>query len=286
MEAYVLTSSLQPNENLLSRCPKVEADLVELVSESERPEEGAQRSLVEAFDNCPTTLAPNQVLKGTGFRMRRSENFFLRRDLPPDIFELFPDFWVEDLLARAEGLQAPVASISLNIQDVNRWQMAWRAFQLYENLDLMKAWDRPLVQRSRNWPGMDKIFTFPVGLGFSFAAAIYGGLHALAWKAHFISLPEQTLWRVSSCVVMGGCPVILAWNASLYKLGDWEDMGGLVQRVVRITFYPLVGLYVLLILAYILARAYLVIEGFINLSHLPNGVYDVPNWSAYFPHIS
>ena len=37
--------------------------------------------------------------------------------------------------------------------------------------------------------------------------------------------------------------------------------------------------------AYLLARAYLVIESFINLSQLPAGVYDMPNWSAYFPHI-
>jgi len=37
---------------------------------------------------------------------------------------------------------------------------------------------------------------------------------------------------------------------------------------------------------YCLARVYLVVECFINLSHLPQSVYLVPTWSQYVPHIS
>jgi hypothetical protein len=40
------------------------------------------------------------------------------------------------------------------------------------------------------------------------------------------------------------------------------------------------------ILLYCLARVYLVVECFINLSHLPESVFEVPVWSQYVPHIS
>ena len=40
------------------------------------------------------------------------------------------------------------------------------------------------------------------------------------------------------------------------------------------------------ILLYCLARVYLVVECFINLSHLPESVFQVPVWSQYVPHIS
>lgn len=39
-------------------------------------------------------------------------------------------------------------------------------------------------------------------------------------------------------------------------------------------------------LVYVLARAYLIVECFVALSNSPVGIYDVPAWSSYFPHIS
>ena len=41
-----------------------------------------------------------------------------------------------------------------------------------------------------------------------------------------------------------------------------------------------------MLVVYILARAYLVVECFINVFHLPAGVFKTPEWSTYFPHIS
>jgi hypothetical protein len=38
--------------------------------------------------------------------------------------------------------------------------------------------------------------------------------------------------------------------------------------------------------AYMWARVYLVVESFISLGHSPAGVYDLPSWSSYVPHIT
>ncbi|KAK0647995.1 hypothetical protein B0T16DRAFT_407565 [Cercophora newfieldiana] len=40
-----------------------------------------------------------------------------------------------------------------------------------------------------------------------------------------------------------------------------------------------------LVALYLLARVYLVVESFINLSHLPKSAYEMPAWSLYVPHI-
>jgi hypothetical protein len=41
----------------------------------------------------------------------------------------------------------------------------------------------------------------------------------------------------------------------------------------------------LAVLAYILVRAYRLIEVFVGLRSVPVGVYTAVNWSAYIPHI-
>jgi len=42
---------------------------------------------------------------------------------------------------------------------------------------------------------------------------------------------------------------------------------------------------IVLIVLYIVARVYLVVECFINLAHLPPSAYQLPQWSQYVPHI-
>ena len=93
---------------------------------------------------------------------------------------------------------------------------------------------------------------------------VYGGLHALAWFAHFHSPTEQLLWRISSVVAMGGIPTLAV--SSYLALSFLDD-----HFVVAFT---LLVLDFLIAIAYVLARFYLVVECFIQLSHLPAGVYE------------
>ena len=90
------------------------------------------------------------------------------------------------------------------------------------------------------------------------------------------------------------------WEPVLGSPGDWEDnfRSTWMKRIVKCVVFAMATLLVVLtrlildlvvavaILVYCLARVYLVVECFINLSHLPESVFRVPVWSQYVPHIS
>ena len=185
--------------------------------------------------------------------------------------------------------------LNLTKQDINRWKMAKRAaesIQTLQSTDGMKCNGIPFVRRCTNTPEALNVratlglfffigFTDPLAIGFGAAAMVYGGLHALAWFAEFHSPIEQLLWRISCVVVICGIPTSVAVCRLMYLLGfPGDDL-----LAVLIISMPCVLIGYLLTSAYVLARLYLVVECFIQLSHLPTGVYDMPEWSSYFPHI-
>ena len=216
-----------------------------------------------------TLLRPGKILQGTNFR--------LKSNLIND-WERFATLGVEACPC--------FPALELTSSDVTRWKMASRHEKRHPMV--------PNRFRSRcgNWPEVAAIFDLPVALGFSGAALIYGGLHALAWSAHFDSFTEQLLWRMSACMLMGGFPVCYIIIGICRRALRWlenrhlSQLGVLRQKVFTYIEGFVAGFVYLILLAYILARAFLVIESFINLSHLPAGAYDVPRWSAYFPSIS
>lgn len=215
--------------------------------------------------------------------------------------------------------QDTTVTIEFTPRDVTRWRMAWREIQKNPTMDPDQDsyWDprynfiqRYFVKRSKDWPDTNDMVEPPIALAFSATALIYGGLHALAWHAYFKSPTEQLLWRISACVVMGGMPLILlAFKfedriESFFKNLLWFIYKHLYTHIdhspewLRFSAYALARAakylfdYIydkpkwLLFSAYALARAYLVVECFISLAHLPAEVYDVPSWASYFPHIS
>lgn len=200
--------------------------------------------------------------------------------------EVIPDTGIKLMSTLNLGtIQPTLPSLNLTIQDINRWVKAKRAAELIQALrssDGSEFYGEPFTRRCIDMPDFEDVLEeLPLALGFSAAAMVYGGLHALAWFAHFHSPTEQLLWRISSVAVMGGIPTL----AAIYRILDrlirffkWWD-----SRPVRLL---LPKLFYLVTIAYILARLYLVIECFIQLSHLPAGVYEVPEWSSYFPHIA
>ena len=215
-----------------------------------------------------TILTPGQTLQGTGFRPREIT------DIP----------WLGGSLVGHNDSPPSLPNIRLTTRDVTRWRMAWRAVQVYNqsgrSFDLPHG--EPIVRRCADWPNVWEFYQPPIALGFGVVALVYGGLHALAWFAYFHSSTEQQLWRISVCLIMGVVPVTLVLFTFVDHL-QGNDHRFLEECIGRFTL----GLAAFIILpAYISARAYLVIECFINLSHLPAEVYDVPRWSAYFPHIS
>ena len=233
-------------------------------------------------------LMPGQVLPETGFRIQSLRDIqFEQRIDHPDFGIYHPFETSPDLRKAFDEPTSNLPHVHLIDRDVIRWRMAWRAYQSHVRLGRGKMFsmsqeqNRVLVQRSGNWPEFSSIFQLPIVIGFTTATFIYGGLHALAWSAHFDSATEKMLWRISSCFVVGGLPVMIGLLRFFDYLQDNYD--GYMYRVAA---WSSAILILLMLIAYVLARAYLVVECFINVFNLPAGVYDTPTWSVYFPHIS
>ena len=141
------------------------------------------------------------------------------------------------------------------------------------------------------------------------AGCIYGLVHLMAWNAPFTSLTQRWMWRASClviasplflCAVVGeflvvavvikvfcDCVLNKDWGHFLfapffllYKLVNKVFPSKSVQR--KIAVYSIV---VALVLVYLTARVFLIVECFINISQLPPEVYQIPQWSQYIPHL-
>lgn len=114
-------------------------------------------------------------------------------------------------------------------------------------------------------------------LGFIISGFLYGGLHLLAWNAPFRSRTEEWLWRSSGISIMASVLYIILLSLLLYPKGSK------LSHFRHCLFWLLAFFFCLV---YAVARVYLVVECFINLAYLHDSVYEMPNWSQYFPHIS
>lgn len=131
----------------------------------------------------------------------------------------------------------------------------------------------------------------------------YGGLHITAWNFQFPSSQEQILWRIASLNLIGtgalGTILFFIWNRD----GNHDSLdpprqatiaqGGPIRKCAEQTakfFYRAVLLLSILLLivlgiAYLVSRIYIVLESFICIRHLPIGVYAVNPWTSYIPHL-
>ena len=148
----------------------------------------------------------------------------------------------------------------------------------------------PLVtDYSRNWPSdalLRDVNGLLVGMILWTANLLYGGIHALAWNAHFPSSAEKWLWRASASYIgfCGGLWVALNWIVSgAPRLNEfWERwMDGEKTWLESVSL----GLVVFVCgFSLTLARAYIVVEAFLSIRSLPRGAYETPTWTQIFPH--
>jgi len=141
------------------------------------------------------------------------------------------------------------------------------------------------------------------------AGAFYDGFHLLAWNASFRTRVEQLLWRISATTITSitGPNVVLviliAIALIVSELGEdvsrstpgpiRNPKSSILHFVGKVMYWGsvLVGFVLFLSLAalnsiYVFARAYLIIECFLQLPYLPEAAFQVPNWSLYWIHIS
>lgn len=125
-------------------------------------------------------------------------------------------------------------------------------------------------------------------LGLILPGLLYGGLHLLVWKMPFASRAECILWRFSGIFIISTGLGFKGLNDFMTyvlesSLGDMESSLDPIVFILSIAFVLLS--WFTLCLGYLLARTFLVVECFLQLSRLPASAYETPAWSAYFPHI-
>jgi hypothetical protein len=115
----------------------------------------------------------------------------------------------------------------------------------------------------------------------AFAAAAYGALHIAAWNEFFPTPVERYLWITSSVAI--GSSGISLWLWFLVK-ERWERVDVVGSKLSQNRALSIIAQFVFVPL-FLMARIYLVVEGFVSLRRVPVAVYQTPEWSDYFPHL-
>lgn len=174
---------------------------------------------------------------------------------------------------------------------------------------------RLICHHARNWAGLDELFDcLDSSSGWfwaTFVAAvsipgIYGGVHLIP-GLHFPSLLSTTaeliLWKASCLLLLGFTGVCLLCGVTYGLIFGPRSLQALYMRYqirqelelfrrheIRSQIWKVLWLsggsaFVCLSLA---ARAFLVIESFVSLRRVPEGVYQTPeiNFISWIPHLS
>jgi hypothetical protein len=189
----------------------------------------------------------------------------------------------------------------------------WERLQLFQGISRTIDPRELFSSRSRH--------LFKTAGGLTLAGVCYGGLHLTAWSSQFPSHAQTMLWRAASVTILATGPFSVAYVLCVCTIGtglralkhrratrhpdridaDTENLDetsvGSPQQLVTagVSFAlddaewlelvdGLIMNYVLL--WYAICRAFIVVECFIMLAHLPDTTLAVPQWAAYIPHIT
>ncbi|TFK36322.1 hypothetical protein BDQ12DRAFT_699617 [Crucibulum laeve] len=110
-------------------------------------------------------------------------------------------------------------------------------------------------------------------------AAVFGGIHCIAWSFQFPSYQERILWRVSSLIIVA-VPIVFLFTCIMNNVTSttiekyWEA----IEPVFKYTV--LLG-----VVFYIFARLILLMQAIISLRSLSSGAYETVQWITFVPHI-
>jgi hypothetical protein len=111
--------------------------------------------------------------------------------------------------------------------------------------------------------------------------AAYAGAHLGALSIIFPSQKERILWKISCYILFA----VTSLSAILFFiLTISERVKNCSSKYLDVLA---VGIFVIIIPVFLWARAYIVVESFISLRHVPVGVYQTPqgNIMDYVPHL-
>ena len=114
---------------------------------------------------------------------------------------------------------------------------------------------------------------------------LYGGGHLAAWaSSSFPTSIELDLWR-GSAIMLTSVPIwgalwILWWKAVSSKRWALYPFRNGDLDIIAAPFFFLV------LMVYLLARCYFLVESLISLRLLPVGAFLTVNWARYLPHVA
>jgi hypothetical protein len=236
----------------------------------------------------PVTLGRGEELYNTGIQYVAPTEHIGPLSTQP--FTHNPKLSYQAAASSAEG-DINSQTLTLEPEDVERWIAAApliKEFFRYEfpednvKMRMTKASDWPTLSILRDEDRRGK-WTWWV---FVLAGILYGGMHALAWHSHFRSKAEHNMWLFSVVVIMiFGVLVSWTWfSFAAESLTKWEDKqesedNGMRFKIWAVFVTPAFVLYVL-------SRAYLIVESFLALFHPVPGIFDLPEWTTFIPHIA
>ncbi|EEP78466.1 predicted protein [Uncinocarpus reesii 1704] len=171
-------------------------------------------------------------------------------------------------------------------KDVRRWELAASAIRRYPQLKEIARFGRefftdedrdfvaeylPNIQFSASAGAAgQRVQLFAV----SFLAVCYGAVHMSTLNYDFPTATEGVLWYGSCLFIMTFSAVLVAWwqhpNTSTRMKKVWD---------------PVISLGQIILIHYIAARGFIVIEAFISLRKSDADLYKTVRWADYIPHL-
>jgi hypothetical protein len=121
---------------------------------------------------------------------------------------------------------------------------------------------------------------------FNYGLAGNSVVYVSRWRVHTYRLSKPILGQRLVCVLGDRRDFVLealrGENPTSPPPIIWKDLLLLYNSIDKL----LVFIIILLLLAYLFARVYLVVESFIQIFHLePGSAFEQPHWSSYIPHL-
>ena len=109
--------------------------------------------------------------------------------------------------------------------------------------------------------------------------AIFGAIHVASWNIRLLSNVEQWLWRGSALYCCNAGIIFLL----IYLFLDLCESLFLLRKTLSKALWD--WILMIIILAYVLARLFMIVEVFLSLRALPHSAYEEVQWSSFVPHI-